>query len=75
VSPRRTVAGLALGAAGVLYSRLGGKRSRPQPEKAPGPAPAGEEHPHEGSASQDELDRARSELNDELARLATRADS
>jgi hypothetical protein len=74
VNPRRTVAGLALGAAGVLYSRLGGKREKPQPE-TPANAPVGEVHPHEGAASQDELDRARSELNEELARLATRADS
>jgi hypothetical protein len=69
VNPRRTVAGLALGAAGVLYSRLGGKRDKPQAN-----APVGENHPHEGSASPDELDRARSELGEELARLATRAD-
>jgi hypothetical protein len=71
-NPRRAMAGLALGAAGMLYSRLSGRREQPSPEVEAPRKP--EEHPHEGGASQDELDRARSELNDALARLATRAD-
>jgi hypothetical protein len=66
------MAGLALGAAGMLYSRLGSRREQPKPEVEALRVP--EEHPHEGSASEDELDRARSELNQELARLATRTD-
>jgi hypothetical protein len=75
---RRTVAGLALGAAGMLYSRLGGRRAQQEQDSGqPAPEPAKERerdsHPHEGSASPEELDRARSELSDELARRAARA--
>jgi hypothetical protein len=64
----------------MLYSRLGGKRAQPQPEPGPKQAPESEEHApeahrYEGSASPDELKRARSELSDELARRAARVDS
>jgi hypothetical protein len=77
---RRTVAGLALGAAGMIYSRLGGKGAQAEPEPGPRQAPepqehAPEAHPHEGSASPEELKRARSELSEELARRAARVDS
>jgi hypothetical protein len=76
---RRAVAGLALGAAGMLYSRLGGRRGQQEETPAkPAPAPAAEPaidvHPHEGSASPEDLERARSELSEELARRAARAD-
>ena len=64
----------------MLYSRLGGKRAQPEPETGPRQAPELEEqaleaHPHEGSASAEELKRARSELSEELARRAARVDS
>jgi hypothetical protein len=64
----------------MLYSRLGGKRAQPEPEPDARQAPVPEEHapeahPHEGSASPEELKRARSELSDELARRAGRVDS
>jgi hypothetical protein len=72
--PRRTAAGLALGAAGMLYSRLGGKRSRqnqePPPPPPPQPQPEADPPPQDASASPEEIERARSELSDELARRA-----
>jgi hypothetical protein len=63
----------------MLYSRLGGKRAQAEPVP-PTPEPEGrttaaEPHPHEGSASPEELKRARSELAEELARRAARVDS
>jgi hypothetical protein len=73
---RRALGGLALGAAGMLYSRLGGKRAEPGPARRAPSAPEPEEqHPHEGGASTEDLRRARSELSEELARRAARADS
>jgi hypothetical protein len=81
---RRAVAGLALGAAGMLYSRLGGRREqpaagepeperKPAPEPEPPPEPEPREQPPEESPA--EVERARSELADELARRATRSNS
>jgi hypothetical protein len=70
---RRAVAGLALTAAGMLYSRLGGRR-RPHENPPPQPEPPVAE-PVEADPSPDELKRARSELSEELARRAARADS
>jgi hypothetical protein len=60
----------------MLYSRLGGRRERRGPELPPEPqaTPAPQEQPHEGSASPEELNRARSELADELARRAARSE-
>jgi hypothetical protein len=64
----RTLAGVALGAAGVLYSRLGGRRKQ-EPQTAPPQPPA---DAPEGKASTQEVDQARSELSEELARRAAR---
>lgn len=60
------MAGLGLAAAGALYSRLGGadRRTRAASD-APPPA-----EPHEDSAPSAEVERARSELAEELARRA-----
>jgi hypothetical protein len=67
--PGRAATGLALGAAGMLYSRLSGRRPRqeqpeqqePQEQEPPAPAP---------EVSPGEVERAKSELADELARRA-----
>jgi hypothetical protein len=71
---RQAVAGLALGAAGILYSRFGGRKTRPaagaedpgarEPE---GPAPTVD---LERSVTPTEIGRARAELAQELARRA-----
>jgi hypothetical protein len=63
----RTLAGVALGAAGVLYSRLGGRRKQEPAETLPPQPPV---DAPERTASTQEVDRARSELSEELARRA-----
>ena len=73
--PRRTAAGLVLGAAGMIASRLAGRRT---PER-PAPAPAEREteplQPGERAPTSEEVDLARVELADELARRSARADN
>ena len=68
-SPGRAATGLALGAVGVLYSRLSGRRAQQpaQPEAQPRPETAKAVPPE---VSPDEVERAKSELADELARRA-----
>jgi hypothetical protein len=63
---RGAAAGIALAAAGVIYSRLTGRRpTAPEAREGLG------EPPLEGdSAPTDEVERARSDLADELARRA-----
>jgi hypothetical protein len=67
---RRTAAGLVLGAAGMLASRLSGRRDE---SGAPGPAPVGD--PPDPAPSSEEVERARAELAEELARRSGRADN
>ena len=64
-TPGRAVTGLAIGAAGMLYSRLSGRR--PQQDQQPRPQPGRPERPE---VAPDEVERARTELADELARRA-----
>ena len=65
---RRATAGFVLTAAGMLASRLGMRRNQP----APGPdAPPQEPRPAtEGAHSTEEIERARAELSEELAKRA-----
>jgi hypothetical protein len=63
---RNAIAGLGLAAAGVVLRRLSGRRHA---EAAPAPAPA-----EPGSVDSAAVERARSELADELARRAARSD-
>lgn len=65
-TPGRAVTGLAIGAAGMLYSRLSGRR--PQQDQQPKPQP--ERQPERPEVAPDEVERARTELADELARRA-----
>lgn len=63
---RRAAAGLVVGAAGMLVSRLRGRR-----DAAEAPEPARHEveaEPGERTVPSEELERARSELSEELAR-------
>lgn len=62
---RRATAGFVLTAAGVLASRLGVRRGQPAPEPPQEPD-AGTE----GAHSSEEVERARAELSEELARRA-----
>jgi hypothetical protein len=62
---RSAAASFALAAAGMIYSRLGGRRRQPEPEQQ-------REGVGEPPASGTEVDRARSELADELRRRASR---
>jgi hypothetical protein len=63
-APRRgTIAGMALAAAGVFFSRFTGRR----PAEPSVPPPETDEG---GIPSSDAVERARSELADELARRA-----
>jgi len=67
--PRGAAAGIALAAAGVLYSRLTGRRLPAAETQREGLG----KPPLEGdSAPTEEVERARSELADELARRAER---
>jgi hypothetical protein len=77
---RGAAASFALAAAGMIYSRLGGRRRQPEPEQkreGSGEQHGGSAESHEGfgeqPASGAEVDRARSELADELRRRASRA--
>lgn len=67
---RRTTAGFVLTAAGVLASRLGVRRNQqaPAPQREPGAAVPESGEP---AASTEELQRARAELSEELARRAS----
>jgi hypothetical protein len=67
---RRAAAGLVLGAAGMIASRLTGHRAS---EQQPPPEPQRE--PSERGPSSDEVERARAELSEELARRAAGADN
>jgi hypothetical protein len=67
---RRAAAGLVLGAAGVIASRLTGRRAG---EQQPPPEPQRE--PGERAPSGDEIERARAELSEELRRRAEGADN
>jgi hypothetical protein len=76
---RSAAASFALAAAGMLYSRLGGRRQQAQPAEdfegsAEQPASSAEdfERSAEQPAPSTELNRARSELADELRRRASR---
>lgn len=68
---RRTTAGFVLTAAGMLASRLGVRRNQqaPAPAHQPDARPAAPES-GERTASPEELERARAELTEELARRA-----
>ena len=64
--PRGAAAGIALAAAGMIYSRLTGRRAQPHGLGEP---------PLDGDkAPSDEVEQARSELADELARLSGQGD-
>jgi hypothetical protein len=67
---RRAAAGFVLTAAGLLASRLGVRRATQRPE-AQLPTP----EPHQHEPSSDEVERARVELADELARRSSQGDS
>jgi hypothetical protein len=62
---RSAAASFALAAAGMLYSRLGGRRRPAEPAEEA-------ERSGEQPTSSAEVDRARSELADELRRRASR---
>jgi hypothetical protein len=65
---RRAAAGLVVGAAGMLVSRLRGRRGAaetPEPEHS---RPEVELQPGEREPTSEELERARSELSEALAR-------
>lgn len=64
---RRATAGFVLTAAGVLASRLGVRRNQPAPEQD---TPVEEPGAAEGAHSTEEVERARAELSEELARRA-----
>ena len=66
---RRAAAGFVLTAAGMLASRLGVRRSVETPEPEPERL---EPDAGERAASSEEIERARSELSDELARRSAR---
>ena len=79
--PRGAAAGIALAAAGMIYSRLTGRRlgSQPAPAAAktgPDPEPTGLGDPPlaEENAPSEEVERARSELAEELQRRAGRGE-
>jgi hypothetical protein len=61
---RNAIAGLGLAAAGMVYRRLSGRKQAPMPEQAPAE-----------SADHAAVERARSELAEELARRAARSDT
>lgn len=63
-------AGLALAAAGMIYSRLTGRGEASQQSFEPPPVPADAA----GGASTAEVDHARAELAAELARRASRSE-
>jgi hypothetical protein len=65
VRSRRAAAGLVLGAAGMLASRFKGRRE----------VPAAAVEPSEPTHSSEEVERARAELAEELARRSARADN
>jgi hypothetical protein len=74
--PRGAAAGIALAAAGVIYSRLTGRRlgaPDPGPDAEPQPRGLGEPPPADAAPGED-VERARSELADELARRAAHGD-
>ena len=64
MTPRRAAAGLVLGAAGIIASRLGGRRVAERAPDAAAPPP-----------TSTDIKRARAELSDELARRAKRPDN
>jgi hypothetical protein len=70
--PGRTATGLALGAAGMLYSRLSGRRpQQEQPKEQQEPQAQEQQTPTPPpEVSRGEVERAKSELADELARRA-----
>jgi hypothetical protein len=70
---RRAAAGFVLTAAGMLASRLGVRRSAEAPEPEPEPEPL-EPDAGERAPSSEEIERARSELSEELARRSARDD-
>ena len=69
---RRTTAGFVLTAAGMLASRLGVRRNQQAPAPAPQQPDAKPAAPDSGerTASAEEVERARAELTEELARRA-----
>jgi hypothetical protein len=69
---RNAIAGIGLAAAGMVYRRLSGRRQADPPAPAPPPA-AAESEPE--SVDDAAVERARSELAEELARRAGRSDS
>jgi hypothetical protein len=78
--PRGAAAGIALAAAGMIYSRLTGRRLGTQPpaaaETGPDPEQTGLGDPPLAAenAPSEELERARSELAEELQRRAGRGE-
>ena len=64
MTPRRAAAGLVLGAAGMIASRLSGRRMVERAPDAAPPPPTG-----------DDIKRARAELAEELARRSARPDN
>jgi len=70
--PRRAAAGLVLGAAGMLASRLTGRREDPAANAAPANDPV---DPAEATHPNEDVERARAELAEELARRSARADN
>jgi hypothetical protein len=66
----RAATGLALGAAGMLYSRLTGRRAEQQEHDRPQAPQAREPNTPPPEVPPAEVERAKTELADELARRA-----
>jgi hypothetical protein len=73
--PRRAAAGIVLGAAGMLASRLTGRREDPAPAVASTNDQVDPADPVEATHSSEDVERARAELAQELARRSARADN
>jgi hypothetical protein len=74
--PRRAAAGLVLTAAGMIASRLSGRREEAAPDAAAPPVdPVDPVDPTEATHSNEDVERARAELAEELARRSARADN
>lgn len=74
MKPRRAAAGIVLGAAGMLASRLRG-RGRGEQSQQPAAEPQPDPETGERTPSSDEIERARADLAEELARHSARADN
>ena len=73
MNPRRAAAGLVLGAAGMLASRLSGRRGSGRPASHQTSEPPLD--PGERGVPDQEIERARAELSEELARRSAHPDN